>query len=59
MFFVGASNVKGRIERKLSSKKFTMLICQWACRSGSMKSSDFVLQKAHPCMNLRRFSHFA
>jgi len=53
------SNVKGQIERKMYVQKFAKF---WVFRGpgdqGVWKVA-ILLQKAHPCVNTRRVSHFA
>jgi len=53
------SNVKGEIERKKFKSKnlqnFDLLV---ALEIGGYEKLRFLLQKAHPCVNTRRLSHF-
>jgi len=54
------SNVKGQIERKISkSKNLRNLDLLGSLEITGYEKLRFLLQKAHPCVNARRLSHFA
>jgi len=56
------SNVKGQIERKFSkskSKNLQNFDILWTLEIRGYEKLRFLLQKAHPCVNSRRLSHFA
>ena len=54
------SNVKGRNERKISkSKNLQNFDLLGALEIRGYEKLRFLLQKAHPCVNARRLSHFA
>jgi len=54
------SNVKGQNERKISkSKNLQNFDLLGALEIRGYKKLRFLLQKAHPCVNARRLSHFA
>ena len=54
------SNVKGQNERKISkSKNLQIFDLLGALEIRGYEKFRFLLQKAHPCMNSRRLSHFA
>ena len=54
------SNVKGQIERKkFKSKNWQNFDLLGALEIRGYEKLRFLLQKAHPCVNARRLSHFA
>ena len=54
------SNVKGQNERKISkSKNLQNFDLLGALEIRGYEKLQFLLQKAHPCVNARRLSHFA
>ena len=54
------SNVKGQNERKISkSKNLQNFDLLGALEIRGYEKLRFLLQKAHPCVNARRLSHFA
>ena len=54
------SNVKGQIERKIyKSKNLKNFDLLGALAIRGYEKLRFLLQKAHPCVNPRRLSHFA
>ena len=54
------SNVKGKIERKISkSKNLQNFHLLGALEIRGYEKWRFLLQKYHPCVNARRLSHFA
>ena len=53
-------NVKGQIERKFSeSKNLRNFDLLGVLEISGYEKLRFLLQKAHPCVNARRLSHFA
>jgi len=54
------SNVKGQNERKISkSKNLQNFDVLGSLEIRGYEKLRFLLQKAHPCVNARRLSHFA
>jgi len=60
VFSLGTSNVKGQNERKISkSKNLQNFDLLGAMEIRGYEKLRFLLQKAHPCVNACRLSHFA